>query len=115
MFRLLVWASIAGSLLLVAAFVPVGGRTVAERWKSAPSSFAFVEEGGKELAGGVRHLLGEKPEPRRAAQRASSQPKSLARSGPKPGAAQEAPAPREHHTAADRDALDRIVAEHASR
>jgi len=116
MSRLLVWASVVGSLLLVATFVPIRGRTIAERWKAAPSAFAFAEEGMKELAGGARGLAGEKPEPKRSSARASLQSRAAARPGARgaPAAAKEPPASQERHTAADRDALDRIVAEHAA-
>lgn len=115
MTRLLVWASVLGSLLLVATFVPLGGRTVAERWKGAPSALAFAEQSGREIADVVSRLWGGKPEPHRPAPRSTPPgkptPRVAAKSGT--GAGKEAAAPQEHHTEADRNALDRIVAEHS--
>jgi hypothetical protein len=115
MSRLLVWVTVLGSLLLVATFVPIGGRTVAERFQAAPSTLSFAEQGVKEIVEAARRLWGVKPEPRKQPLRALQQAKAAARtSRGGAGPAKEAAVPQEHHTAADRDALDRIVAEHAS-
>jgi hypothetical protein len=70
-------------------FVPIKGRTLAERWQAAGSFSAFAESGWAEVSGG--------------------------RPAPRPQARQK-PAPRERptegHTEADRRALDRILNEH---
>jgi len=111
MSRLLVWASILGSLLVVAAFVPLRGRTVAERWRAAPSAIAFVEDGVKEIGDGVSRLLGDEAmrAPPHASQRSASAWRASGRAGAAPAKAP--PAVQERHSAADRSALDRIVAE----
>ena len=82
MSRLLLAAAVAAILLAVAAFVPVKGKTLVERW-NGPSA--------------TRHV----PRTR------------TAQSGFPPGQ-KPAPEPVEHHTEADRSAVDRIVAEHAA-
>jgi len=90
MSRLLLVVAIAAIVLLVGAFVPVGGKTLVERWNGA-SAVRPVARGP-----------GSAPSPSR------------------PGAAAGTPArrptaaPVEHHTEADRSAIDRIVAEHAA-
>ncbi|MCX5731160.1 MAG: hypothetical protein NTY18_07380 [Deltaproteobacteria bacterium] len=90
MSRLLLAAAVAAILLAVAAFVPVNGRTLVERWNGASVTRPSPRPGPKGPAG------------TRTAQ--SGLP-----SGQKP-----APEPVEHHTEADRSAVDRIVAEHAA-
>ena len=114
MSRLLVWACVLGSLLVVATFVPVGGRTVAERWRDAPSAFEFAERGAKEVADAARHAWGDPAESRRSpshAQPAKAPQRTSARAGAP--AAKGDGVPQERHTASDRSALDRIVAEHS--
>lgn len=105
MLRLLRWAVVAAALAAVAAWVPVGGRTVLDRWRasSGPGDFALRALG--ELQQGGRRLLRGASEPAREAQA-----RAAPRAAPRPGAA--AP-PAEHHTEADRKAVEAIVAEHA--
>ena len=90
MSRLLLAVAVAAILLLVGAFVPVNGKTLVDRWNAASS----------------------KPSSKAAASRVSP----AARQARPPGASPEKvlPEPVEHHTEADRDAVDRIVAEHAA-
>ncbi|HTP52653.1 MAG TPA: hypothetical protein VMK42_18340 [Anaeromyxobacteraceae bacterium] len=106
MARLLVWVLVLGSLAVVAAFVPLHGRTVAERYRAAASTMAFVEGGLKEIADAFGRAEPERRAGARAPQRAAH---AAARSGP---AAAKAPVVQERHSEADRSALDRIVAEH---
>jgi hypothetical protein len=90
MSRLLLAVAVAAILLLVGAFVPVKGKTLVDRWNTASA----------------------KPSPKGAPSRITS----TARQARPPGAPQEkaVPEPVEHHTDADRNAVDRIVAEHAA-
>jgi len=73
-------------------FVPIHGRTLAERWRAAPDGAAFVERGWDEAS----RAFGGKP----AAQRPQARQK--------PPAGQR---PTEGHTDADRKAVDRILSE----
>lgn len=85
----------AAALAAVWAFVPISGRTMAERWHRAHDASEFVDRTWAELRG----------EPR-PAQRPHAPPRAQARSGPA------AARPTESHTEADRKALDRIVSDH---
>jgi hypothetical protein len=92
MFRLaLKLALAAGALWAVWTFVPVRGRTLADRWKAAPNAAVFLERGWDETS---RAFAG-KPAP-----------KPQARQKPAP-----AQRPTEGHTEADRKAVDRILSE----
>ena len=90
MSRLLLAVAVAAILLLVGAFVPVNGRTLVDHWNASSA----------------------RPSPKGAPARVTP----VARQSRPPGTAPEkvVPEPVEHHTDADRDALDRIVAEHAA-
>jgi hypothetical protein len=90
MSRLLLAAAIAVIILLVGAFVPVGGKTLVERWNGAPTAGSAPRPGPKSLASQKSAHTGLPP------------------------AQKPAPEPVEHHTDADRSAIDRIVAEHAA-
>jgi hypothetical protein len=105
MLKLLFGLVLAGAVALAVAFVPLRGRTVLERWDAAPSAGAFVARSWRE----AKVALGLEKEPGRPA-RASSQPPRGARPGPARGRE-----PVEHHSAEDRAALDRIVADSARR
>jgi hypothetical protein len=109
MSRLLLAAALAAILLLVGAFVPVGGRTLVERWNAAPSAGRFAEKGWNEVVSTWDSLWGTKPASRPGSRPAPA--KAPARTAKAPEKA--APAPVEHHTDADRTAVDRLVAEHA--
>ncbi len=80
----------AGALWAVWTFVPVHGRTLAERWRAAPSGAAFVERGWDEAAHAFRRPA-SKPQARQ-----------------KPAPPQR---PTEGHTDADRRAVDRILSD----
>ena len=79
----------AAALWAVWTFVPVHGRTLADRWHAAGSFGQFVERGLAEVSG----------------RDAPARPQAR-----KPGAP-----PTEGHTAADRAAVDRLVSERLSR
>lgn len=81
----------AAAVWAVWAFVPVGGRTLADRWRAAGSVSAFVERGWAEATG----ALGARPAPRPQA-RQKTQP---------------AARPTEGHSEADRRAVERILAD----
>jgi hypothetical protein len=101
MLKLLRWAVVAAALAAVVAFVPVGDRTLLDRWRASAGPGDFAARALGELGQEGRRLL-RGSGPTRDAQ---------ARAAPaRPG--QRAP-PAEHHTEADRKALDAIVAEHA--
>ncbi len=92
MFRLaLKLALAAGALWAVWTFVPVHGRTLAARWKTAPTAAAFLERGWDESSHAFAGKPGAKPQ---------------ARQMPAP-----AQRPSEGHTEADRRAVDRILSE----
>ena len=90
MSRLLLAVAVAAILFVVGAFVPVNGKTLVDRWNAAST----------------------KPSPKGAPSRVTP----IARQARPQGASPEkvVPEPVEHHTDADRNALDRIVAEHAA-
>lgn len=92
MFRLaLKLALAAGAIWAVWTFVPVRGRTLAERWRAAPDAAAFLERGWDEAA----HAFAGKPATRPQARQKPAQPQR----------------PTEGHTDADRRAVDRILSE----
>jgi hypothetical protein len=94
MFRLALKVALAaGALWAVWTFVPVRGRTLAERWRAAPDAAAFVERGWDEAT----HAL---------AGRSSAKPQAQARQKPAP-----AQRPTEGHTEADRQAVERLLSD----
>jgi hypothetical protein len=100
MLRLLVKLALAAAAVAaVLAFVPVGGRTVAARWRSARTPSEFVDRAWGELRAAVAEAPGDR-----------SPARPHARTGPPPAPGRTRPA--EKHTEADREAVDRIVAEH---
>ncbi len=102
MLRLLRWAVVAATMAAMAAFVPVGGRTLLDRWRASSGPGDFAARALGELGKEARRLLRGAPEPSRDAR---------ARAAPaRPG---QGTPPAEHHTEADRKALDAIVAERA--
>lgn len=92
---LLVLAALAG----VVAFVPVGGRTVLDRWNDSRGAADFASKGWGEVA--VATGLRDPPAKKSAARAA------------RPAAKR--PPPVERVTDADRAALDRLVSEHAEK
>jgi len=91
MLRLLFGLVLCAALAAAAAFVPLRGRTVLDRWRA-------------------KVALGLAPEPPRPAARA----KAARPVHPLARAARPAP-PSEQHTEADRAALERVVAERTQR
>jgi hypothetical protein len=97
--RLLVKLALAaGALWAVWSFVPVGGRTVEERWRTAPSAQAFALRGWSEIVARVRGGDPARRAPARPDPRAARPPARDAR-------------PAEGHTDSDRRAVDRLVAD----
>ena len=118
MSRLLLAVAVAAILLLVGAFVPVNGKTLIERWNAAPSASAFADRTLAEVSQGWDRLWGDKPAARPSGKPVPAKGAPAAKTARSPsgqGATQTAgTGPVEHHTEADRTAIDRIVAEHAS-
>jgi hypothetical protein len=83
----------AGALWAVWTFVPIHGRTLAERWRTAPSAAAFAERGWDEAA----QAFPGKP----------ARPQAQARQKP----AAPAQRPTEGHTEADRKAVERLLSD----
>ncbi len=79
----------AAALWAIWTFVPIRGRTLAERWRAAGSASAFVERGWADVTGG----------PTRPQARSQ-----------KPAAPRERPT--EGHTDGDRRAIERILSEY---
>ena len=94
MFKLLKLAFVVGALVAVWMMVPVGGRTLDARWRAAGGPGAFARATWVEL----NHAL-------------SSEPAPAPKAKPKPGA-ERATRPTEAHTEHDRQAVDKILAEH---
>jgi hypothetical protein len=109
MSRLLLAAALAAILFLVGAFVPVNGKTLVERWNATPSAGQFAEKGWNEVVSAWDSLWGGKPAARPGNRPAPAKGTTKTAKAPEKAA----PAPVEHHTDADRSAIDRIVAEHA--
>lgn len=96
MLRLLLkLAFAAGAVAAVFAFVPFGGRTLADRWRAARTPSEFVDRTWADM--------------KRADPRGRPTDRPTDRAGPA-AAARERPA--EGHTEADRKAVDRILSEH---
>lgn len=99
MLKLLLKLAVAGAALAaVWAFVPFGGRTLADRWAASRDPSEFVDRTWAEMQGTA-------PGPR-----APARPPAQARTQ-RPGRGAAPARPTEGHTEADRRALDRIVAE----
>jgi hypothetical protein len=81
-----------GALWAVWAFVPLGGRTLDDRWRAAPTARAFAGRGWRELAARFDRSATARPGPRTPPDRGARDPR-----------------PTEGHTEADRKAVDRIV------
>lgn len=102
MAKLVGFLLVLGALAAAVAIVPVGGRTVLDRWRKAPSAAAFATRvwGEAAVAAGL-----ENPPPRKAGRAGAGHGRAPAHRAP----------PVERHTAADREALERIVAERAQK
>jgi hypothetical protein len=100
MLRLIAKLALASAVLAALwLWVPVRGRTLADRWDRAGSFTAFVERGWKELRG----------EPPKPAQERRSTVRSQAR-----GTGASRARPTEGHTDTDKRELDRVLAEELS-
>ena len=106
MLRLLFGLVLCAALAAAAAFVPLRGRTVLDRWRAAPDPGAFAARSWAE----AKVAMGLAPEPPRTATRAKA-----ARPARPQARVARATQPTEQHTEADRAALERVVAEHAQR
>ena len=105
MAKLLVALLAVSGLAAAVALVPLNGRTVLDRWRSSRDAVEFLGRGWAE----ARAVLGLDP-----AKPAS--PRGQASRGGKPPPREGRPArPQEQHSAQDRAALERIIAEHAGR
>jgi len=99
MFKLVKLALVVGALAAVWMLVPISGRTLHARWVAAGSPEAFARAGWAELD----RALSTPPAP---------PPKAKHDREPVAG---RAPRPTEAHTDRDRQAVDKIVAEHLNR
>jgi len=97
MFKLLKLAFVVGALAAVWMLVPIGGRTLDARWKSAGSPGAFARAAWAELD----RALSSPPPPSKGSGPAGGREKQPER----------AARPSEAHTERDRQAVDRIVAD----
>ncbi len=93
---------VLGALAAAVALVPVGGRTVMDRWRKAPTAAVFARRAWSEIT--VAAGLADPP-PRTGKPAAGHAHEAAARRA----------APVERHSAADREAIERIVAEHAQK
>lgn len=93
MFKLLKLALVVGALAAVWLLVPIRGRTLEARWRAAGSAEKFAVAGWSELKRAFEAAPPAKPRP-------------------PPANAAKPTRPAEQHTERDRQAVDRIVAEH---
>jgi hypothetical protein len=107
MARLFKWLVVAAAIAAVIAFLPIGGRSILERWQAARTPAAFVEKSWQELRAGASRLIGSGTEPKReGSTRSAKAARSPSSKGPASGK------PVERHSEADREAIDEIVAKH---
>jgi len=92
-----VLAALAGLVFLL----PLGGRTVADRWSAASGARDF----GRRLWTELERRASSSPAP------SSPGPRAQARAGERPGTGRAAERPVERTTEADRAEVDRIVGE----
>lgn len=91
MIRLLLKLALASAAVAaIWTWVPVQGRSMAERWRAAPTAGAFVDRTFGEFAGAFSDRAPSRPQARGAPPRER---------------------PVERHTEADRRAVDRILAD----
>ena len=83
----------AAAIAAVWAYVPIGGRSMADRWRKARTPSEFVDRAWAELRGAPPPKAAPRPVPRTQARAAPSN------------------RPTESHRESDRRELDRIVAE----
>ena len=107
MLKLLKWTLLVAAIAAVLAFVPVNGRTLADRWRKSRDTSEFVH--GLWIEG--RHAFSSAPtrSTSRHATAPTTHPAPHARSSTRSTAR-----PSEQHSEADRAAIDRILTEHAN-
>ena len=105
MFKLLKLALVVGALTAVWMLVPIGGRTLHARWTAAGGLEPFARGAWSELDRAFAAPAKEKDGEKRA------RPEAAAREPAKGRPAR----PTEAHTERDRQAVDRILAEHLKR
>jgi hypothetical protein len=96
MFKLLKLAFVVGALAAVWMLLPVSGRTLHARWTAAGSPEAFARATWAELDRALSAPPAPSPKAKREREPAAARPAR----------------PTEAHTERDRQAVDRIVAEH---
>jgi hypothetical protein len=101
MLKLLKAVVVLGALAGLVFLLPLGGRTVADRWSAADGARDF----GRRLWTELRGRVPSGPTPSRPGQKAQ------ARAGERPGGGRAAERPVERTTEADRAEVDRIVGE----
>lgn len=95
MIRLALKLSVAAAAIWALwTFVPVHGRTLADRWRASGDVLTFLERAGAEISG--------KPAPR-------ARPPARGQ-----GSADARGRPSESHTEADREAVDKLLSERLS-
>jgi hypothetical protein len=104
MMKLVKLALVVGALAAVWAFVPVGDRTLSERWRAAGSAERFAERSWAEL----REAFRDEPTAPAKTKPPGATPRPQSQARAKPGRDAR---PAEGHTDADRRALDQILAE----
>ncbi|MGC3997394.1 MAG: hypothetical protein QM767_07770 [Anaeromyxobacter sp.] len=106
MFRVALKLALAAAVLAaVWAFVPIGGRTLSDRWKRARTPVDFVERGWAELRGpSAPPAADEQAPPRRPP---AGKPAQRQAAAPPPARKP----PVETHSEADRKALDRLLSQ----
>lgn len=100
MFKLVKLAFVVGALAAVWMLVPVGGRTLHARWTAAGSPLAFARESWAELD---------------RAFSAEPNPAAKAKAAGRERAPERATRPTEAHSERDRQAVEKILAEHLKR
>ena len=111
--KLLVLLLAVAALAAVVAFVPVGGRSILDRWNAAGSARVFLSRGWGEIEKVVARTWSDPPDPGRARARGPAQASRAAAGREASGTGPAGAPPVERHTEADRSAVDAIVAEHA--
>lgn len=96
-------ALVVAAMAAVWAFVPVGDRTLAERWRAAGSAERFAERSWSDLREAFRDE--HAPSKQKTAPKAAARPQPQARNPSREAR------PDEGHTDDDRRALDRILAD----
>jgi len=100
-------AVILGALAAVVLLLPLGGRTLADRWQGA----AGPEDFARRLWGEVRGEPADRGKPGKPGKRPGARGPATADAG-RPAEGKPDAGPAERHSDADQQALDRLVGEH---